>query len=597
MERVALLNFKGKTKEHSKTTVVSIDFEKKQAGHLHIYIKDSLFVNKLVCNYGPYKDFIIFKSELTFKRFFSGKTHFSNNGLICAKHIEIVLPPEIMPENIDVYFESKMFPVTQYGYFNCDDELLNKIFDVCKNTIHICMLPHYYGNSTINLQAEKCRKFADSWRGKKNDYVIVDGARRDREVWVGDLLPEMRSCWSIFKEAEIIKNSFEVILCQMEDDGYIPACSISMQKFLEYNCWFIIVFYEYILFSGDYDYLYKEIGKLQKIIKYIENELDEDGLLNLGIRQTWAWTLKRQGLITSSQCVLYKAFECASKLFSFVCDKELEKYYKDSAEALANFIRNRCYDKEEKLVLDVLDFNGGKVYSLDANCFALIFDLIDEEQKVNILSKMKEKFWTPFGSKLLVPEEEMNELNWVHNKHIWPFVVSFEVEARLKHGDYENAYELIKNCWGTMLEHNADTFWEIIDGDSGCFMTKRIMDADDDRDTWNSASHGWSAGVAHLMQCYITGVYPLTPGFAKFSLNPHLYKMTFLKAAVPAPMGEIMLEFMKIDFGYSLRLEIPHGLQCIWNSTDELYNDKGRIVLTGDTVPSGEYRLIVGDLK
>ena len=487
------------------------------------------------CFYGPYPDFIIFRCKYDAKER-EGRLFCRSKKLVTARYL-CVRTENFPAEEVKVQFEGKMYGLHRTGTFSCENELYNRMFSVCEHTLDCCVFPHTQGNSTFDLQSEKSRRFALSWHGKHTDYVIVDGARRDREVWVGDLYPEIRNVWALFSEREVIRNPFDVILDQMSEDGFIPASSISMQVFYEYNCWFLLVLEDYLKVSGDVEYYRENADKAERILEYILGRL-QDGFLDLGKMQTWAWTSSRCGRITSSHCVLYGAL-CAMARMKRILDgdERAAARYESIARELRARINAGAYDAANSLYYNVIGTRGR--YSLDAGGLAVLFGVCEEQNAKKVLHSMKEKFRTPYGSLLYYPKEIPDGQNFVHNDHIWPFVNTFELEALLQRGETEQAQELLETGWGGMLKNGAETFWEVIDGSNGKFMKTRMNNPPDDRDTWNSECHGWSAGLPYLFFTYFAGVRPAAYGYGEILFSPVPSSLQQIDAKFATRYGEI----------------------------------------------------------
>ena len=509
--------------------------------------------------YGPCHDFLMFEI-LPVERMTNGRVLITHDNVITCRYIKIGFrgkPAKRLP----LEFRPELRSVEEAGSFRSDCSLYDAIFRVSARTIHLCMLKHYRGNATYTLQPPENRKFAREWRGTHTDYVLVDGARRDREVWMGDLLPEVRGALLHFGDKEIVKSSLEAILSRRREDGQIPASSISNQTFYEYNCWFAIVLYEYYMISGDRDYAESMMDILLSTMHFITTLMNSDGLIKLPKMQTWAWTLSREGYVTSSHCVIYRACMVTARLCGCFGRQQEERRYLALGKRLKTSINRYAYDVEEKCYRDRC-VCGEKRYSLDANCLAILFEVAEPKQRQEILRRMEERFWTPYGSLLLSPKEPLDGQNWVHNNHIWPFAVSMEVEARFFSGDYAGAAELMKRTWGTMLEHGADTFWEIVDASDGSFMKERLVKAEDDRDTYNSEAHGWSAGLPWLMLTYLAGVAAEEPGYRSFTFHPGIYGMTRLDIRFPTICGPAGIKIFRDGNNARVWLQLPEGCQC-----------------------------------
>jgi hypothetical protein len=585
--------------EDKNKKYIILDLKEKYNGFLNLEIKvlanekyKSISNGSLEYFYGPRQDFLNVSS--VFKVITQEEICiFQEHCMKSFRYAKIEVPESWGEKGKDwivnkVFLKLEMRDVKDIGYFKCSDNLINNIWEVGANTTHLCMAPHRYGNAYRKLLAQERVDFVDSWRGEISDYVLLDGPRRDKEVWVGDLLPEVRCAWYIFKDSEVIKNSIKIFTDQQREDGFLPASSVSYQYFPEYCCWFVIVLKEYVLLSGDIKFLEEIWDNYRKLMKWLESLLGDSIMMELGVMQTWAWTLARKGKITSSQCVLYNAYMCASQLEDWMNNEEEKNIYEEKAKVLKKCIQQGAWDLEEKAFLNVAETKENKSYSLDANAFSIIYEIAEGDQINNILEFLSAKLWGDFGSHVLYPKEALNEKNWIHNNHIWPFVVSFEVEARLIAEDYKGAMELIKRCWGNMINQGSKTYWEIVDGATGEFMTQRLIEADDDRDTWNSYCHGWSAGISYLLQAYVAGIKAIKPGFKEFSIEPKPMGLDTVQAVIPTPNGEIYIDYERQSGkkSYIGSITVPEGTTgklCSGNNTliirDAVTDSYGNYVL------------------
>ena len=550
-----------------------VDFGRTVSGFVTVALREKR--EEIRVRYGPFQDFIIFSAPAHRQK---NDYLFQCEGLLTFHFLEI---EGVSPHDFEVRFANCMRPVKKAGYLKTDDAIINQIVDVCGNTVRACMLPHWCGNSTIHLQAEKSKRFAALWQGRTTDYVLMDGARRDREVWTGDLLPEIRTAWFLFRDKEVIRNSLDVILCQMDDDGYIPASSISMQCFYEYNCWFVIVLHEYLMLSGDKEYWEQNKEKVRRAVDYILRRIENGEGMRLRRMQTWAWTMSRSGFVTSSQCVLKGALDAAAHLFA-----EEDETYAEELSRVSNSVRRailaKAYDRTAHCFTDTYDMDE-KRYSLDANALAINFGVAEKADIPAILASVAAFFHTPYGSKTMYPPEAADGQNWVHNDHIWPFVVSMEAEARLRGGDAAGALALIRKTWGNMLR-GGDTFWEAVDGADGRFVTRRFVEAADDRDTWNSACHGWSAGVAIFLQELYTGIIADDFGYRAALFRPLLAETGGVKASIPTAYGLIKI----VRSGKRFDVSCPSGI-LLKNGIEGTCNSKGNRIGLGERMVTGTY--------
>ena len=208
--------------------------------------------------------------------------------------------------------------------------------------------------------------------------------------------------------------------------------------------------------------------------------------------------------------------------------------------------------------------DGVARFSCDSNALALLFAVATPEQARRTMQFLEDNLWGPFGTRVIDPLEPPDDLNWAHNHNVWPFVVGLEVEGRFEAGDHDGAMRLMRRCWGNMLRHDAECFWEMVGGEDGAFVTHRPVawSANNDMDAWDSYAHGWSAGVTYMLQAYVLGVTPLEPGFRRFRVAPRLGDLAWVEGEVPTPHGAIRVRAERRGGRVAVDVTVPPGTRA-----------------------------------
>ena len=141
-----------------------------------------------------------------------------------------------------------------------------------------------------------------------------------------------------------------------------------------------------------------------------------------------------------------------------------------------------------------------------------------------------------------------------------PFNQYFIIQALSRMDKYDDALETIRDQWGGQIEYGATTFFENF------------------RPSWNedlntndappngqcgytSIAHPWGGGVVKWISEEILGVKPLTPGFARLEILPHLGRtLTWIEGKVPTPSGVIHVAY-DVSEG-SAHILIPEGIKA-----------------------------------
>jgi hypothetical protein len=112
----------------------------------------------------------------------------------------------------DVKIELSFQPTWSYlqsyqGYFHCSDELLNKIWYAGAYTLQTNSVPANMGRQ-VPMLSEGWANNATMGPGSS---IIVDGAKRDRAVWPGDMGIAVPSTFVSTGDLESVKNALQVM--------------------------------------------------------------------------------------------------------------------------------------------------------------------------------------------------------------------------------------------------------------------------------------------------------------------------------------------------------------------------------------------------
>ncbi|MGW5668902.1 alpha-L-rhamnosidase-related protein [Micromonospora sp. NPDC003776] len=113
--------------------------------------------------------------------------------------------------------------------------------------------------------------------------VIVDGAKRDRLVWNGDLAISGRIAYASTNDRQAMRDSLRSIARTQRGDGYLSACSPNglgapvCQGFLEYHLWWLRGLQEYYLYTGDTAFVAEIWPTFTKAMDFLETRLTAQG--------------------------------------------------------------------------------------------------------------------------------------------------------------------------------------------------------------------------------------------------------------------------------------------------------------------------------
>ena len=358
----------------------------------------------------------------------SGQAVFGPTGFRYVR-IDVLEEKYVFLRNI--FCINEIYSTKQIYDYKGDDKRIKEIFDVAKRTIDLCAGKGY----------------------------IVDGVKRDRLIWVGDLEPEIMALTTLYDDFEVIKNTLDIAREQFPLPRY-------MNDMYTYSFWYIIIMNDLLeRFKCD-SYIKENLDYLTKLVSNMKELISEKGEINKEKAYLVDWpTAKTEDEEVGVRCIFMMAMNAAEKLF-----KKFNVILNDVNE-LKKRLLVKPYDvKEKKQVIALKYFAFGKI----------------SDKEYEMLIKDGVKGFSTF--------------------------MSYYLLTAIASKDKKLAIEMMKDYYGAMLDKGATTFWEDFNidwikdagrideinpnkkdlhGDNGafCYIGYR-----------HSLCHGWSSGVIKFIK-------------------------------------------------------------------------------------------------
>jgi hypothetical protein len=404
-----------------------------------------------------------------------------------------------------------LFYSAQYkGAFSCSDSLLTKIWMNSAYTLRLCM----------------------------GDFLI-DGVKRDRLPWAGDLAMSMQANAFSFADREPVRRSLLVL-------GRAGIKQKDINGIIDYSLWWIISQDMYQQYYGDMPHLKREWPRIKEALNVLNSRCDSLGLLKS--KDTWLfidWVEANKN--TALQILWWWAQNSAAKLASRMGDTQTMQMYNKKSALLKDQLLKLAWNKQKGAWMD--DPYHPQKISRHANIFAVISNMADRSQYKQIATVLKGSEADKVGT---------------------PYMAGFENMALSRLGNEVQSLNNVKTYWGGMLNNGATTFWEAYDAS----QTGNEKLAFYDRPYGKSLCHAWSSGPAAFLPSEILGVKPLADGWKVFSIAPQTGFLRQINATVPTPHGNILFEII----ANKMQVQIPAGTSAQWKG--KLY--PGPMVLKGN---------------
>ena len=408
------------------------------------------------------------------------------------------------------------------GYFLSSDDLLNRIWFAGLHTLEMCTVDPALGG------------IHGKQRVGEGDWVLVDGARRDRMIWSADLSPMAVATYVSNNNTRAVKDSLLSLAAYQEKNGYIPACSpgplagrIVGGFFGDYVAWWIATLYQYYIHTGDRETVVELFPVMKRALHYLHSQCS-GGLY----RQTplnmmeWCYSVFRLGKPVYTNVMYYWALNSASFLAHEIEEEDVSIGYVSRAFRLGEAIERELFDEALGVFIDTTTDRGR--IPQDGNSLAIVSSLVSEpDVATSILQRFRESLWEEWGSTNVdVPYYRLTPGLQPHNKRVIPFMNNYEALARFVSGDYHGAMELVRRCWGTMVQSEpGTTFWELMGRTGGV------------GGHLHSLCHGWSSGVVPLLSKFVLGIRPVGVGYGRYMVDPRLMELEWVEGRVPVDGG------------------------------------------------------------
>lgn len=388
-----------------------------------------------------------------------------------------------IPPSLTVTGRYEYLPIEKRGAFTASDPLAERIFDTCAYTFHLCSREFY-----------------------------IDGIKRDRWVWSGDARQSFMINGYVFADREICRRTILSLL--PKDCVYQHVNTIN-----DYSAYLIISIYEYYFTYGDAEFVRLVWDRVKLLYEFILSRLDENGLV-VAREGDWIfidWSdMDKDGPLCAEQLLLVHAHRIMGRLAALVGEDGEE--YVSRADALMQTVDRLFYREDRGAYID--SYTSGKEnVTRHANIFAILFDLVDNNRKARIVEKvLSDPSVTPITT---------------------PYFKLYELMALCSVGKIAEAQRYMREYWGGMLELGATSIWEEYD------PTKSVPEcyAMYGRPYQKSLCHAWSCGPIYLVGRYCLGVYPTSPAYATYRVEPQIGEYTSFSGVVPTEKGDVRVSY------------------------------------------------------
>ncbi|KAH7134103.1 Six-hairpin glycosidase-like protein [Dactylonectria macrodidyma] len=405
---------------------------------------------------------------------------------------------------------------------------------------------------------------ADFFMGSNPLDIIVDGSRRDRIAYTGDL---------------DIAGTAALPLAEPLD--------VNITGLIGYSFNFLTAIAETYMHTGDTNFAQKWAPKVKEMLDWADSQCLENGLFNVSDSSfggDWNYYDPTQSGVVTKFNVLYAYAlqECQFLLADGGIDVAV--YQTRLKELRLAIDSNLWSDKLQAYYLSEA-LPGG--FSQDSNAIAVLAGVnVNSNHSSRIILSTLSELMKPAGP--LAFSESIIAAGF--QSYISPYASAYHLRAAMASNDSQGALTLLENLWLPMADkENANytgTFWETLDQDGRPGLG-----------LFTSLCHGWATGPTAELSKYVLGARPSKPGWVKFKVAPLTLGLTSAEGRLPSNKGNVDVSWQFDGDGLlTMIVEAPTGTKGIVMLPQPLLvtADESRFLVNGKEQAGPEFEVVGG---
>lgn len=386
--------------------------------------------------------------------------------------------PGISPQEVTVRARHQFVDIPLRAKFRCEDEELNRIFDVAAHTFSLCC-----------------------------DVFFLDGVKRDKWIWGGDAYQSLFVNRYLTGDRDIEQRTLVALR------GNDPPLT-HVNTIVDYSLLWILGVAEHVRAYGDRAFLDRMWPRMVSLMDLLLSQCDENGFL-IGRERDWIYvdwaSFDKDGPLCAEQMYLAAALGAMAQL----APADQAANYLERKSRLLAAVDRFFWDEAQQAYVDSWT-SGRKKVTRHASILAIVFDLVSPERK-----------------RLLAESVLLNDAVPAITT---PYFRFFELDALCRLGYLSEVLSQIKSYWGGMLRAGAVTFWEEYDPS----LPREKQYAMYGDPFGKSLCHAWAASPIYLLARYFIGVEPDESSPSGYRVNPRKEFFQSLECEFPAKDGGVI---------------------------------------------------------
>ncbi|CAF1047659.1 unnamed protein product [Rotaria sordida] len=406
--------------------------------------------------------------------------------------------------------------------------------------------------------------------------VILDGAKRDRNVWSGDLLVAGPVLYYSFYEPEYAAGSLAILNSYQLTNGPVssrinvgfplqrssPSDEFISPIFYSYTYFLtnLISVAEYYLYTGDVEFVHDQWSRMQLLMNFFSKLVDTNNLV-VASNPIWGYDYNPSygtynGKFTKLNILYAMALENAASLADVVNNATAALQYRQQAAAVRTAVNTYLYNSTANYYMISDQQTAG--IAQDTNSLAILSGIASELNSSipqRLLEQMKQKLRVLVANGTGYLSTTADGIPSGTSVIVSPFISFFHAAAAFEQDRSDLAFDVLDSVWSPMAQpgpYFTGTFWESErpNGYPGAST---------------SMAHTWSAGITPILSKYVLGIKPMSAGYTKWSIRPQPGNLTWAAGSVCTPHGIITVNWNNSHAEFRIVVNIPRSTSGIYS--------------------------------
>ncbi|MCI9149643.1 MAG: hypothetical protein HFI42_03970 [Lachnospiraceae bacterium] len=410
----------------------------------------------------------------------------------------------------DFHLRHETYSAPALGQFACSDMLLNRIFEMCRDTNLLC-----------------------------TEDAFTDSPTYEQAFWTGDAqLSALIHAW-VFGDYDFC-TYVEKLAVTAQDNGLVMNALTPTDWNTAIPMWmmsWVIAVFETAELTGSFRHVEELYPYLYRVLDFYRQFIRKDGGFLISAWNMIDWAAMDIGnhcVVTAHQAILAYCY----KMFGAYCAsvgraEEAEGFWSDRQRML-DYMNSQMWDADRMAYRDGWSPETGyaKTFSIQTHIMLYLYDGIVGEERKRIVE----------GYLADAPADFLEAGS--------PFMLHYLYQALGKAGQGAGIFADIRKRWGRMLFYDSTTCWEVF---PGFYENGRTR----------SYCHSWSASPAYFMIRDLSGLKVLEPGFGKVAFTGCPIDLDWCRCSIPTPHGRMNVDWIREGETYDVQLQLPEGIRLV----------------------------------